>query len=166
MDYKLKRLTPHDRGLHEAMSRTIVKTLPREDFLIPMTPDEYEDTLVDGSPDIVYGLFDGDVLIATSALLHDVRAYHGQPEVEDILAHKCTEIGECMVLPSHRGNSLMLQLNTLLKQEAQRLGVEYMLATAHPDNIASNTSLQHLGFKFVKTFRRSGFLRNLYVMAL
>ncbi|MBQ0022614.1 MAG: hypothetical protein KBT29_05190 [Prevotellaceae bacterium] len=32
------------------------------------------------------------------------------------------------------------------------------------DNIASNTSLQRLGFSLVKTFSRHGYLRNLYVM--
>ncbi len=162
--YELRQLVPADRIIHEEMSRKIVSFLPREEFLIPMTPEEYEGTFVDGSQDIVYGLFDNGQLIATSALLHDTRAYAEQAEVADILAHRCTEIGECMVLPDYRGQGLMLQLNQLLKADAQRLGVEYMLATAHPDNIASNTSLQHLGFSLVKTFSRHGYLRNLYVM--
>lgn len=162
--YTLRCLTPSDRPLHERMSQIIVANLPREDFLIPMTPEEYEDTFVDGSADIVYGLFDQDELIATSSLLHDVRAYSEQPEVADILKHRCAEIGECMVLPSHRGQGLMLQLNQLLKKDAQRLGIEYMLATAHPENVASNTSLRKLGFQLVKTFDRHGYLRNLYTM--
>lgn len=162
--YTLRRLLPSDRPLHEQMSQVIVANLPRQDFLIPMTPEEYEDTFVEGSTDIVYGLFDQDELIATSSLLHDVRAYASQPEVADILTHRCAEIGECMVLPSHRGQGLMLQLNQLLKKDAQRLGIEYMLATAHPENVASNKSLQKLGFQLVKTFDRHGYLRNLYVM--
>lgn len=164
--YTLRRLTPSDRPLHEQMSEVIVANLPREDFLIPMTPEEYEDTFVDDSTDIVYGLFDQDELIATSSLLHDVRAYAEQPEVADVLTHRCAEIGECMVLPSHRGRGLMLKLNELLKKDAQRLGIEYMLATAHPENVASNTSLQKLGFRLVKTFDRHGYLRNLYTMKI
>lgn len=162
--YELRRLTPQDRHLHEEMSKTIVKALPREDFLIPMTPEEYEDTFTTESKDIVYGLFEQDKLIATSSLLHDVRAYQGQSEVQDILTHRCAEIGECMVLPDYRGKALMLQLNRLLKKDAQSLGIEYMLATAHPDNSASNRSLQQLGFQLVKTFDRHGYLRNLYTM--
>lgn len=162
--YKLRRLRPEDRSLHEEMSITIVNALPRLDFLIPMTKEEYEDTFVVGSDDIVYGLFDNNNLIATSALLHDVRAYQQQEEVKDILTHKCAEIGECMVLPEYRGQGLMLKLNQLLKKDAQALGIEYMLATAHPENVASNTSLKALGFDLVKTFDRHGYLRNLYVM--
>lgn len=162
--YTLRRLIPEDRPLHESMSRIIVDALPRLDFLIPMTPEEYEDTFVEGSKDIVYGLFDEGQLIATSSLLHDVRAYENQPEVSEVLSHRCAEIGECMVLPEYRGKALMLKLNRLLKKDAQALGIEYMLATAHPENSASNNSLQQLGFQLVKTFDRHGYLRNLYVM--
>ncbi len=162
--FTLRTLQPEDRHLHEAMSRTIVQALPRTDFLIPMTPEEYEDTFTDDTTDIVYGLFDNDQLIATCALLHDVRAYSGQEELHDILTHRCAEIGECMVLPQYRGNSLMLKLNTLLKNDALSMGIEYMLATAHPDNSPSNNSLQVLGFQLIKTFNRNGYLRNLYVM--
>lgn len=164
--YQLRRLRPEDRLIHEAMSQIIVKALPREDFLIPMTKEEYEDTFVEGSKDVVYGLFEGETMIATSALLHDVRAYSNQPELQETLLHKCAEIGECMVLPTHRGQSLMLKLNTLLKDEAKRMGIEYMLATAHPENTYSNHSLQQLGFIRIKTFTRCGLPRNLYVMRL
>lgn len=164
MKYLLRPLTPEDRPLHEAMSRIIVAHLPRPDFLLPMTPEEYEDTFAAGSPDLVLGLFDNDRLIATSALLHDVRAYQDQTEVHEILTHSCAEIGECMVLPEYRGKSLMLQLNQLLKEEAKRQHIEYMLATAHPENIYSNNSLKQLGFQIIKTFTRQGKIRNLLVM--
>lgn len=162
--YELRRLVPADRPLHEEMSRVIVAALPREDFLIPMTPEEYEDTYVEGSRDFVLGLFDQGRLIATSSLLHDVRAYGEQPEVREILTHPCAEIGESMVLPAYRGKSFMLKLNRLLRKEAQAQGIEYMLATAHPENTYSNNSLQRLGFGLVKTFTRCGYPRNLYVM--
>ena len=164
--YKLRQLVPADRKIHEEMSRKIVSFLPREEFLIPMTPEEYEDTFVDGSQDIVYGLFDNGQLIATSALLHDTRAYAEQAEVADILTHRCTEIGECMVLPEYRGRNLMLRLNELVKAEALRQGMHYMLATAHPDNIASNSSLCRLGYHIVKEFTRAGKRRNLLLMEL
>lgn len=41
-----------------------------------------------------------------------------------------------------------------------------MLATAHPDNIASNTSLKHLGYKIIKEVTRAGKRRNLLVLDL
>ena len=162
--YKLHRLLVDDRSLHEEMSKEIVANLPREDFLLPMTASEYDDAFAEGAGDVILGLFDGDRLIATSALLHDTRAYIQQWEVREAMMHRCAEIGECMVLPAYRGKSLMLKLNQLLLQEAQALGIENLLATAHPENEASNNSLQRFGFRRVKTFTRSGVLRNLYVM--
>ena len=107
-----------------------------------MTEAEYDDTYRDENPDVVYGIFKGEELIATSSLLHYVRAYATNPELREILQHPCVEIGESMVLPSYRGQGWMYRLNTLIKAEARRQGVHYMLTTAHPDNVASNTSLR------------------------
>ena len=163
----LRCLTPSDRASHEAMSRDIVATLSSPVMLIPMTPSEYDSTFTSESNDVVYGLFDSEErLVATSSLLHDVRDYAGNVELADILTHRCAEIGESMVLPAWRGHGYMLMLNRLIKTEAERQGIEYMLATAHPDNTASNRSLRQLGYRLVKTFERHGRLRNLYVMKL
>ena len=162
----LRCLTPEDRSKHKAMSQEIVKTLAAPDFLIPMTEEEYDDTYTEENQDVVYGIFDGERLVATSSLLHDVRAYADNKELSEVMKHSCIEIGESMVLPEYRGNGYMLRLNNLIKDEARRQGVEYMLATAHPDNIASNTSLYHLGYRVVKEFVRCGFRRNLHVLNL
>lgn len=162
----LRCLTPSDRSAHEAMSKIIYEALPSKELLIPMTPEEYDDTYTDVNDDVVYGIFRNGELIATSSLLHDVRAYAVNPELEEILRHPCIEIGESMVLPAYRGRSLMLRLNELIKAEAKRQGVRYMLATAHPDNKASNDSLIRLGYKIIKEFTRAGKRRNLLVMGI
>lgn len=164
--YTLRCLTPADRSSHKKMSEIIYEALPNKEMLIPMTEEEYNDTYTDENEDVVYGIFDGDNLIATSSLLHDIRAYAVNEELKDIMQYKCVEIGESMVLPEFRGQGWMLQLNRLIKEEAKRQGVKYMLATAHPDNIASNTSLQHLGYKIIKEFTRAGKRRNLLVMEI
>lgn len=163
---ELRCLTPEDRAKHKAMSDVIYEALPSKELLIPMTEEEYDDTYTDENEDVVYGIFDGDRLVATSSLLHDVRAYAVNLELAEVLKHPCIEIGESMVLPEYRGNGLMLRLNTLIKEESKRQGIRYMLATAHPDNIASNTSLQHLGYKIIKEFTRAGKRRNLQVLDL
>jgi|GEM_PF-1925028 len=162
----LRCLTPSDRPLHEAMSKIIYEALPSKELLIPMTQEEYNDTYSNINEDVVYGVFRDGELIATSSLLHDVRAYAVNPELKDILSHPCIEIGECMVLPAYRGRHLMLRLNELIKAEAIRQGVRYMLATAHPDNKASNDSLCQLGYTIVKEFTRAGKRRNLLVMEI
>lgn len=162
----LRCLTPEDRAKHKAMSEVIFDALPNKELLIPMTEEEYDDTYTDENEDVVYGIFEDKRLIATSSLLHDVRAYAINPELEEVLKHPCIEIGESMVLPEFRGNGLMLRLNNLIKDEAKRQGTHYMLATAHPDNIASNTSLKHLGYEVIKEFTRAGKRRNLLVLDL
>lgn len=162
----LRCLTPEDRAVHKAMSEVIYETLPSKEMLIPMTEEEYDDTYTDENEDVVYGIFEGDRLIATSSLLHDVRAFAVNTELEEVLKHPCIEIGESMVLPEYRGNGLMLRLNTLIKEEAKRQSIHYMLATAHPDNTASNTSLKHLGYEMIKEFSRAGKRRNLLLLDL
>lgn len=162
----LRCLTPADRTAHEEMSKIIYDGLPDKEMLIPMTKEEYDDTYTDENEDVVYGVFDGENLIATSSLLHDVRAYSVNSELSEVLKHKCIEIGESMVLTEYRGKGLMLKLNELIKAEAQRQGVKYMLATAHPCNTASNTSLKRLGYKVIKEFIRAGKRRNLLVMEI
>lgn len=163
----LRCLTPEDRALHKTMSENIVATLVSPVMLIPMTDAEYDETYTEQSEDVVYGILDAEGrLVATSSLLHNVVDYAANPELSEILKHRCVEIGESMVLPEYRGNGYMLMLNRLIKAEAIKQGMEYMLATAHPDNIASNKSLRKLGYRLVKTFDRHGYLRNLYVMKL
>lgn len=163
---EIRKLTHADCRLHQSMSQAIVAALPCQAWLIPMTDVEYERTFGSGSRDVVFGVFEKETMIATSSMLHDVSDYESEKELTYILTHRCVEIGECMVSPLFRGIGLMLRLNRILLQTAHEEGVEYILATAHPDNIASNTSLRHLGLKFVKTFDRRGYKRNLYAMGL
>ena len=165
-DMTLRCLTPDDMMAHKDMSGFIFDALPDKELLIPMTDEEYMDTYTDESNDVVYGIFHDGRLIATSSLLHDVRAYECNKELEEILKHPCIEIGESMVLPEYRGNDFMFRLNVLIKNEAARQGTRYMLATAHPDNIASNKSLKKLGYKIIKEFTRAGKRRNLLVLTL
>ena len=62
----LRCLTPEDRARHKAMSETIYDALPDKEMLIPMTEEEYDDTFTDVNEDVVYGIFEGERLVATS----------------------------------------------------------------------------------------------------
>lgn len=162
----LRCLTPADRAVHQAMSRVICQALPNEDWLIPLSQEEYDTIFAAGSDDVVYGIFRGDRLIGTSSLVHDVSDLAVIPLLEEILRHPCIEVSECMVLPEYRGRGLMLQLNRLIQAESERQGIRYLLATAHPDNVPSNTSLCHLGFRIIGEITRFGKRRNLLVMEI
>ena len=55
----------------------------------------------------------------------------------------------------------------MLVKEAKHRGFEYLIATAAPENIASNKSLLKLGMKCVCQINRYGkYLRNCYMMKI
>lgn len=71
-----------------------------------------------------------------------------------------------MTLPTSRSKGYMLNLNKELLEVAKTKKIKYILATAHPENISSNKSLQNLGMNFIKEFTRHNFPRNLYILEL
>ncbi|OCL94362.1 hypothetical protein [Arcobacter porcinus] len=71
-----------------------------------------------------------------------------------------------MTLKSARGKKCMLNLNKILLDLAKEKNIKYIIATAHPKNIASNKSLKNLNMVFVKEIIRSNYPRNLYILEL
>ena len=50
---------------------------------------------------------------------------------------------------------------------ARKLGFDYIISMAHPDNIGSCKTLEKIGLNFVKETKLSnGFLRKLYILKL
>ena len=157
----IRKLTDDDRENFMYLCDEVLKNLPRSDFFICMNEEE-ENRLFDDSFCIVYGIFEDEKLIAVSCL------YHHQPnDVADYLSlpcDECAEIGHCMVLPQYRGKNLMFDLNKQLVIEANKLGIKYLLATAHPENMPSNKSLTKLGMENIDRFMRNeNFDRNVYL---
>ena len=160
----IRKLTEKDRNDFMCLSNNVLKVLPRSDFFICMTREE-EKVLFNDSFCIVYGVFDDNKLIAISCLYH-----HQQNDIANYLSlsgDMCAEIGHCMVLPQYRGKNLMVDLNKQLIIEAKKIGIKYLLATAHPENISSNKSLSKLGMKNIGKFMRNkNYDRNIYFMEL
>lgn len=74
------------------------------------------------------------------------------------------EIGRCMVDPNYIGNGYMRQINEVILEKANELGLDYLLATVHPDNIYSLNSLEKLDFEGVKTVtKEEGYKRLIMV---
>ena len=61
----------------------------------------------------------------------------------------------------------MHKVNSKLIEIAKKKGFEYLVATAHPDNVASNKSLAKLGMECKAQIIRAGkYLRNVYMIKL
>ena len=83
------------------------------------------------------------------------------------LERKGAELGGSMVLPDYRGQNLMYDVNKKLLEVAKENGIEYLVATVHPENIASNRSVLKLGMQKTATIvRTGGYLRNVYFLEL
>lgn len=77
------------------------------------------------------------------------------------------ELGGNLVLPEYRGNGITTTLQTMELELARKLGFDYIISMAHPDNIGSQKTLEKVGLNFVKETKLSnGFLRKLYVLKL
>ncbi len=147
------------------LSEHICVTLENPDFLIPYTEQEAKEVLSDPKQ-AVLGLFEGGKLICSGAAERDLDAFDGEWEQMGIDKAKTVELGESMTLPDYRGNGLMLRVNTLLCNWAKESGYEYAIATAHPNNAASNRSLQKLGMVPYRQFTRNSLPRNIYIKKL
>ena len=130
-------------------------------------PQDQIDTIFDSDTTIIYGVVQQNNLLAMSGLFWDESDYLDIKHLLNIPHTKVAEIAECLVLPQARGNNYMLKLNQQLLSKAKQLGFEYVIATAHPDNIPSHTSLIKLGMTVGKQFYRYGkYLRNIYYIKL
>ena len=107
------------------------------------------------------GAFVDDRLVATLGLFHDIRDY-AEVLPKNYHSLKGAEIGEAMVSPELRRSGLMNKLWTSLKAIIQERDLDFLLATAHPDNI-SNHLMQKDDFKLHKVFERRGYTRNMYI---
>ena len=160
----IRRLTPSDKESFFSLSKTVVDALENKDFLITMTEEEASVTFHADSEDIVLGAFDGNRLVATLGLFHDIHDY-SEVMPEHFLSLKGAEIGEAMVSPELRRSGLMNGLWASLKAIISRSDLDFLLATAHPDNI-SNHLMQKDGFTLHKVFERRGYTRNMYFLKL
>lgn len=161
---EIKRLT---RSVHTQL-KNLIKTVKNDvlnpEMLIVLTDDEI-DNVFNNDKAVLYGAFEGEKLVAISGLFFDESDYTEIMQLLKIENNKVAEIAECMVLPEARGNDLMFKLNQKLLIEARNLGFEYVIATAHPENVPSKKSLQKLGMKEMVTFKRYGkFLRECFVI--
>ncbi|MCC8188688.1 MAG: GNAT family N-acetyltransferase [Bacteroides sp.] len=134
---------------------------------IPFTEKEIEAAFDDSGKVVLYGVMEEGTLAAVSGLFTDVSDIAAELVSLQIDAEKAVEIGGCMTLPEYRNKGYMLSLNRELLRIARQEGYRYLVATAHPDNVASSRSLTKAGMNKVKQFYWHGdYLRDLYLLQL
>jgi RimJ/RimL family protein N-acetyltransferase len=140
---KTRILNKDDSNSLDNLINAVVADMEDEEWWKPISK-KARNMFLDGESAILIGAFnENNELVAASGLfffemLTDTSVC--------MLNRGIAEIGRCMVLPEYRGDNLMLKLNRELVELAKKLGKMRLVATAHPDNVASCHSLEQLGF--------------------
>ena len=163
---EIKRLTIEYHEEFRLLNRKVREALNDTSWFMPLSEKNIDNMFDPSSTLVVYGAIVDGTLAAVS--LFDTCKEEYQPLAEAVNVPCCqkgAELGASMVLPQYRGQNLMLAINTQLISAAKEMGIEYFVATAHPDNLASNSSLKKLGMSYITTItRHGGYIRNVYYM--
>lgn len=165
MEYIIRRVFENEKDKIIALSEKTLTNLDRKEFfggIGPFILDNFfkEDMF------ITFGAFDMDKLIAFSLISRDENDLLELKKLLN-LTEKTAEIGASMVDIDYRGNNLMYIINQKLIEQAKLTDIKHIVATAHPDNISSNTSLQKVGLKKISFINRYGVKpRNVYLLNL
>ena len=115
----------------------------------------------------LYGAFDGDKLVGMAQLYVSQDMMAGFKKDFNLEKYSVCELGGNLVLPEYRGQGITTTLQKMELELAKKLGFDYIISMAHPDNIASCKTLEKVGLKFYKTMSvANGFYRNLYMLKL
>ena len=149
----VRLLDKNDKAALEQLIYTIENALPVPEWWIPI--DDIERShFFDADWTCFLGAFNDDnELVAASALFFNEHEFAEEAEKLglDIRSTNVAEVGRCMVHPDFRGHNLMCELNKRLCSIARNRGIDTILAVAHPDNIASNSSFRRLGAELKAT---------------
>ena len=161
----IRVLDKNDKASLEQLIYTIENALPVPEWWIPI--DDIERShFFDADWTCFLGAFNDDnELVAASALFFNEHEFAEEAEKLglDIRSTNVAEVGRCMVHPDFRGHNLMCELNKRLCSIARNRGIDTILAVAHPDNIASNSSFRRLGAELKATATVFGsYQRNMY----
>lgn len=160
----LRQLTFKDSDQLEKLISVIENSIENHLCWLPINETSREHFL---DPEWCYfvGIFDGNELVAASGLfLNEHEFGESLKKLTDVLI-PVAEIGRSMVKPSYRGHNLLLTMNKELLSIAKKIGINTIIVTIHPDNIASKRSFSKLGaVKKATVVKHSFFQREIYTI--
>lgn len=160
----IRRMTTDDAPLFWQINEEIMQTLTDPEWFIPFPADA---DVFSPEHDVFFGWFEGDELAGVSGVILDEKFLGDLRVLLHLEGKKIGEVGGSMVRPKFRGRNIMWELNRHVLQYAKDNDFDCLVATIHPDNVASRTSAEHIGLKKVDCIKRKGhFLRNVYLLQL
>lgn len=167
MELEYKKIEEKDRKQLFKLIDIVLGGLENQDYFIPYEQWEFDSMFDEENYAPLYGAYDGDKLVGMAQLyvsqdmLDDFKKEFGLEE------YMVCELGGNLVLPEYRGNGITTKLQRIELELAKKLGFDYIISMAHPDNIGSCKTLEKVGLNFVRETKLSnGFLRKLYMLKL
>lgn len=165
MEFVIERTAEEQVNVMHSIMRECVAALSRKEFFVDDTPEVIAERLQNGGFGCIARHGDeiaGFLLVdlpgeAARNLGNDL----GWPKEERL---KSAHVDTVCVRPAFRGHGLQKRLVAEGEKEMRRRGVVHSLATVHPDNVASLSSMLALDYQIVATKEKyGGLLRHVLV---
>ncbi len=161
-----KKIPQSDEWQVRDLISKVLSGLERPEFFIPYADWEL-DSLFDENYALLDGAYINDKLVGMAQLYVKQEMLEEFKQAMDIADKKVAELGGNLILPEGRGQGIMFNMIQKQLADARKFGFDYVIAMAHPDNIASLKSLKKLGMEYVNTCTvANGYLRDTYWIKL
>ena len=167
MELIYKKIEEKDKEQLFNLINVVLNGLPDKSHFIPYEQWELDSMFDEENYAPLYGAYDGDKLVGMAQLYVSQDMLNDFKKEFDLTQYKVCELGGNLVLSEYRGRGITTRLQTIEIELARKLGFDYVISMAHPDNIGSCKTLEKVGLDFVKeTTLSNGFLRKLYMKKL
>ena len=158
-----KEVPISDKGQVRQLAEHVIGNLERPEFFIPYADWEY-DCFFEKSYGLIHGAYYEDKLVGISQLYFSDEIISEAVQFMGLSESKCCELGGNLVNPDFRKKGIMNTLGAIQLKLATKIGFDYVIALAHPDNIGSIKALDKLKFNYLKYgILSNGFERNFYL---
>lgn len=167
MNLIYKKIIEKDKDQLLNLINTVLNDLEDPSYFIPYEDWELNSMFDEENYAPLYGAYDNNKLVGMAQLYVSQDMLSDFKKEFKLTDYQVCELGGNLVLKEYRGLGITTTLQKMELELAKKLGFDYIISMAHPNNIGSSKTLERVGLKYIKTTTLSnGFLRNLYMLKL
>lgn len=167
MNLTYKKITEKDKDQLLNLINTVLNDLEDPSYFIPYEEWEINSMFDEENYAPLYGTYDNNKLVGMAQLYVSQDMLSDFKKEFKLTDYQVCELGGNLVLKEYRGLGITTTLQKMELELAKKLGFDYIISMAHPDNMGSSKTLEKVGLKYIKTTTLSnGFLRSLYMLKL
>lgn len=167
MNLIYKKIEEKDKEQLLKLISTVLSSLENQEYFISYEQWEIDSMFDEKNYAPLYGAYDQEKLVGMAQLYVSQDMLSDFKKEFELENYRVCELGGNLVLPEYRGKRITTKLQTIELELAKKLGFDYVISMAHPDNIGSQKTLERIGLNFIKETKLSnGFSRKLYALKL